>query len=68
MSSGSMNYFSKIHAFGLDHLLKRGTDATDFEIRHAIEEYGTDLILKDIKRDGRPHNAVGIRIRIGCRT
>ena len=64
----SMNYFSKIHAFGRDYLLKRGTDATDFEIRHAITEYGTDLVLKDIKRDGRPHNAVGIRIGIGCRT
>ncbi len=64
----AMDYFNKIHAFGRDYLLERGTDATDFEIRQAITEYGTDLVLKDIKRDGRPHNAVGIRVGIGCRT
>jgi len=64
----AMDYFSKIHAFGRDYLLERGTDATDFEVRHAVEEYGTNLVLKDIKRDGRPHSAVGIRIGIGCRT
>jgi len=64
----AMNYFSKIHAFGRDYILEKGTDATDFEIKHAVEEYGTNLVIKDIKRDGRPHNAVGIRIGIGCRS
>ncbi|RLE02171.1 MAG: aminopeptidase P family protein [Candidatus Aminicenantes bacterium] len=64
----AMNYFSQIHAFGRDYLLTRGTDATDFEVAKACEEYGTNLIMQDIKRDGRPHNAVGIRVRIGCRT
>lgn len=61
------NYFSKIHAFARDYILKRGTDATDFEIRHAAIEYGTELILADVKRDGKPHSAVGIEIQIGCR-
>jgi len=64
----AMDYFSQIHAFGRDYILQRGTDATDYEIKHACEEYGTNLILQDIKRDGRPHNAVGIRVSIGCRT
>lgn len=64
----AMNYFNKIHVFARDYILEKGTDATDFEIRHAATEYGTNLILKDIKRDGGPHNAVGIRVRIGCRT
>lgn len=64
----AMDYFSKIHAFGRDYILERGTDATDFEIRHAVQEYGTNLVMQDIKRDGRPHNAVGIRVGIGCRT
>ncbi len=64
----AMDYFSQIHAFGRDYLLERGTDATDFEVAHAIEEYGTNLVMQDIKRDGRPHNAVGIRVGIGCRT
>jgi Xaa-Pro aminopeptidase len=48
--------------------LTRGTDATDFEIAQACESYGVELILQDIERDGRPHNAVGIRVGIGCRT
>ena len=64
----SMDYFSRIHAFGRDYLLERGTDATDFEIAKACEEWGTNLIMQDIKRDGRPHNAVGIDVGIGCRT
>ena len=34
----------------------------------AATEYGTDLIMKDIKRDGHPHSAVGISVGIGCRT
>jgi Xaa-Pro aminopeptidase len=64
----SMDYFARIHAFGRDYILKRGTDATDYEIGMAVEEYGTNLILADVKRDGRPHNAVGIKVGIGCRT
>jgi len=64
----SMDYFSRIHAFGRDYILERGTDATDFEVREACQAFGTELIMKDIKRDGRPHNAVGIRVSIGCRT
>jgi Xaa-Pro aminopeptidase len=68
LTQRAMDYFSRIHAFGRDYILQRGTDATDFEIAMACQEYGTDLILQDIKRDGRPHNAVGIEIGIGVRT
>lgn len=68
LSQRAMNYFSQIHAFARDYLLEKGTDATDFELGHAASEYGTNLIMKDIKRDGKPHNAVGISARIGCRT
>ena len=64
----AMNYFSKVHAFGRDYILQKGTAATDFEIAMATEQYGTNLIMQDIKRDGRPHNAVGIKVSIGCRT
>lgn len=67
LTQRAMNYFSKIHAFARDYLLERGTDADDFEIGHAAVEYGTNLILKDIRREGKPHSAVGISVRIGCR-
>ena len=64
----SYEYFSQIHAWTRDYILERGTDATDFEVAMAAREYGVDLIMKDIKRDGHPHTAVGINVSIGCRT
>ncbi len=68
LAQRAMDYFSKIHAFARDYILERGTDATDFEVERATTEYGTELIMKDIKRDGRPHSAVGLGVYIGCRT
>lgn len=68
LTQRAMDYFSKIHAFARDYILEKGTGATDFEVAHAAVEYGTDLILQDIKRDGRPHKAVGISVGISCRT
>lgn len=68
LAQRAYNYFSQIHAFARDYILQHGTDVTDFKIATAATEFGTDLVLKDIKRDGRPHTAVGIDIGIGCRT
>ena len=62
------NYFSDIHAWTRDYILQYGTDLTDFKVKMAAMEYGTDLIMKDIKRDGHPHTAVGVRVGIGCRS
>lgn len=64
----AMDYFSQIHAFARDYILDKGTDAIDFEVTQAAVSYGTELLMKDIKRDGRPHTAVGISVWIGCRT
>ena len=68
LSQRAYNYFSKIHAWTRDYILEYGTDLTDFQVKMAATEYGTDLIMKDIKRDGHPHSAVGISVGIGCRT
>ncbi len=67
LSQRAYNYFSQIHAWTRDYILQHGTDLTDLKIRLAAIEYGTDLILKDIERDGHPHTAVGINVGIGCR-
>ena len=64
----AMNYFSQIHVFGRDYILQHGTDKTDFDVAMATRQYGIDLIMKDIKRDGRPHTAVGCEVGISCRT
>jgi len=68
LTQRAMNYWSRIHAFARDLILDRGTDMTDYEVSQRTADYGTDLIMKDIKRDGRPHSAVGISIGVGVRT
>jgi len=60
-------YFDRIHDFARDLILAHGTDLTDFEVGNAATKYGTDLIMADIKHDGRPHGAVGIEVEIQCR-
>ena len=68
LTQRAMDYFSRIHAFARDYILEHGTDRTDFDVQTATTQYGVDLIMKDIKRDGKPHTAVGIEVGIGVRT
>jgi Xaa-Pro aminopeptidase len=68
LAQRAYSYFDRIHAFARDYILEKGTRATDFAVSSAAVQYGTDLIMKDIKRDGRPHTAVGIQVGISCRT
>lgn len=68
LNQRAYDYFSLIHAWTHDYILEHGTDLTDFQIAMAATEYGTDLVLQDIQRDGHPHSAVGISVGIGCRT
>ncbi len=62
LTQRAFRYFDRIHAFARDYILERGTDATDFEIGQALQTYGVQLIMKDVRCDGRPHNAVGIEV------
>ena len=59
--------FDQTHAFARDLLLAKGTDLTDYELGHAAEEFGTNLLLKGIQRDGTPHTAVGVELGVGVR-
>ena len=61
------NYFNEIHAYARDMLLEHGTDMTDYDLASAATKWGTDLIMKDLKRDGSPHSAVGFRLGVSCR-
>ena len=61
------NYFNMMHAYARDMLVQHGTDLTDYDIGAAATKYGVDLVMADIKRDGRPHTAVGIEIGVDCR-
>ncbi len=53
-------YFDKIHAFSRDFVLEHGTNTTDFEIGHALQAYGIQLMMNEVQFDGKPHSAVGI--------
>ena len=68
LTQRAIDYADRILEFCRRYVLEHGTEATDFGVRHAAEAFGTELVLKDIKRDGRPHSAVGVGISVGCRT
>lgn len=55
-------YFDRIHAFARDYILERGTEATDYEVGQALAHYGIGLLMADVRRDGKPHSAVGIDV------
>jgi len=56
------HYFDRVHAFARDYILERGTELTDFELGQALQAFGIELLMKDIRKDGRPHSAVGIDV------
>lgn len=68
LTQRAIDYADQILDFCRRYVLQRGTDASDFDVRHAAEAFGTELVLRDIRRDGRPHSAVGVSINVGCRT
>jgi Xaa-Pro dipeptidase len=62
LTQRAYRYFDRIHAFARDYILERGTAATDFEVGQALAAYGINLMMKEVKRDGAPHSAVGIDV------
>ncbi len=62
LTQRAYRYFDRIHAFARDYVLERGTQATDYEVGQALAAYGINLMMKDVRRDGRPHSAVGIDV------
>ena len=53
--------------FARNYILERGTDASDYDVRSATEDWATRELMKVLPLDGRPHNGVGIRLEFGCR-
>lgn len=68
LTQRAMNYGALGHAFARDYLLEHGTECTDWEIQCATQRYVVDEMMKDIKRDGRPHTAVGCGAEVMVRT
>ena len=68
LTQRAIDYSDQTLEFCRRTVLERGTTATDYDIRHAAEAFATELVMKDIRRDGRPHTAVGVSVNVGCRT
>ena len=56
-------------AFARQFILTHGTDVTDYDVRHATEEFGTRTLMAAMgsQVDGREHHGVGISLGFGCR-
>ena len=67
LTQQAIDLHDRMLAFARDYILERGSDATDFDVRHATEEFGTHELMKVLKLDGKPHTGVGIRLGFGCR-
>ncbi|HEX4439412.1 MAG TPA: M24 family metallopeptidase [Thermoanaerobaculia bacterium] len=59
--------FDETHAFARDLLLAKGTDLTDYQLGTAAQEFGMGRLMSGIKRDGKPHTAVGIAVEVEVR-
>lgn len=68
LTQRAIDYHDRMLAFCRDYVLRRGTNATDFDVRHEAERFGTELVLNDIPHDGRPFSAAGVSVSCGCRT
>jgi Xaa-Pro dipeptidase len=62
MIQRAYRYFDKVHAFARDYILEHGTSVTDYQVGQALSSYGINLMMRDVKRDGKPHSAVGIEV------
>jgi len=62
LTQRAYRYFDQVHAFARDYLLEHGTGTTDYQVGQALASYGINLMMRDVKRDGKPHSAVGMEV------
>ncbi len=62
LTQRAYRYFDTVHAFARDYLLEHGTGATDYQVGQALSQFGINLMMRDVRRDGKPHSAVGMEV------
>jgi Xaa-Pro aminopeptidase len=62
LTQRAYRYFDKVHAFARDYILEHGTSTTDYQVGQALASYGINLMMRDVRRDGKPHSAVGMEV------
>ncbi|MCU0633401.1 MAG: M24 family metallopeptidase, partial [Gemmatimonadaceae bacterium] len=55
-------YFDLVHCFARDFIREHGTSTTDYAVGQALSQYGIELMMRDVRRDGKPHSAVGMEV------
>ncbi len=64
----AMDYSSEIHAFARNYIVERGPGVLDWEVANAASEWGMHRVMGDIPQTGQLHEAVGVEMRIHCRS
>ncbi|MBK8248510.1 MAG: aminopeptidase P family protein [Gemmatimonadetes bacterium] len=62
LTQRAYRYFDRVHAFARDYILEHGTSATDYQVGQALSQFGINLMMRDVARDGKPHSAVGMEV------
>ncbi|MGH7545500.1 MAG: M24 family metallopeptidase [Gemmatimonadota bacterium] len=60
-------YHDRMLEFCREYVLEHGTSLYDWDVQHAAEAYGTDLVCRDLALTGREHSGLGVQISCGCR-
>ncbi len=68
LTQRAIDYADRMLEFCREYVLRRGTEATDFDVRHDAVRFGTELVMRDVAHPGHPHTATGVQISCGCRT
>ncbi len=69
LSEKAIDLHDAMLGFAREFILTHGTQATDFDVRRATEEFGTRTLMTAMgsEVDGRAHHAVGIGLGFSCR-
>jgi Xaa-Pro dipeptidase len=62
LTQRAYRYFDRVHAFARDYILEHGTSTTDYQVGQALSQFGINLMMRDVRRDGKPHSAVGMEV------
>jgi Xaa-Pro dipeptidase len=68
LSAVAIELHDRMLEFARAYILQHGTDATDFDVRHAATAWGTQELMRSMKVTNEPHSGVGINVGFDCRT
>jgi len=65
----AINLHDAMLFYAREFIAEHGSSVTDFDVRHATEEFGTRTLMAAMgsEVDGRAHHAVGIGLGFSCR-